>query len=264
MVRTFKALLFLVLALSLTANANAQLVTYNFTGTKTYGITAGIGNKIAGTVTLDVGALPDNYFDFTPDYGSGFQQDFYNGNFSIKGVTDTGLTAGTLPGGFTIFNEVDVPTYPYHQAYIAASYDDGYIYKHIEIYGNNYAATGDGIPGVPNPWNPQVFAFRRIYFQSYDYVNSIFEEGAFSLDTFTVQSTNIIVDGRDTGIPDFDYLGKTVTQHIADLAPGAKNHGAFVSGVAKLTNDLTKAGLLTGNQKGIIQSYAGQSSIGKK
>ncbi len=73
----------------------------------------------------------------------------------------------------------------------------------------------------------------------------------------------IIIDGIDTGINDFQYQGKLVSQHLADCA-AAKNHGDYVSRVAKLTNALKKAGLLTGNQKGIIMDAAAKSSYGKK
>ena len=45
------------------------------------------------------------------------------------------------------------------------------------------------------------------------------------------------------------------------MAAGAKNHGAFVSGVAHLLNSLKKAGIITGKDKGIIQSAAARSSI---
>ena len=50
--------------------------------------------------------------------------------------------------------------------------------------------------------------------------------------------------------------GCTTSDLIAQLADGAKNHGQFVSGVAHLTNDLKGAGLITGAEKGAIQSAA--------
>jgi hypothetical protein len=43
---------------------------------------------------------------------------------------------------------------------------------------------------------------------------------------------------------------------IAGLRAGARNHGGFVSGVAHLTNQWMKAGLITGQQKAAIQSAA--------
>jgi hypothetical protein len=39
------------------------------------------------------------------------------------------------------------------------------------------------------------------------------------------------------------------------------NHGQFVSCVSHMTNDLKKAGTITGQQKGAIQSCAAQADI---
>jgi hypothetical protein len=53
---------------------------------------------------------------------------------------------------------------------------------------------------------------------------------------------------------------------IDQLCPCAsswKNHGAYVSCVAHATNDFVAAGLLTGAEKGVIQSAAGASDCGK-
>jgi hypothetical protein len=41
----------------------------------------------------------------------------------------------------------------------------------------------------------------------------------------------------------------------------ARNHGDFVNEVVKLTNEWKKAGLITGAQKGAIQSCAASASI---
>ena len=40
---------------------------------------------------------------------------------------------------------------------------------------------------------------------------------------------------------------------------GASNHGTFVSGVAHLTNDWAQSGLITGQEKGKVQSAAAKS-----
>ncbi len=50
---------------------------------------------------------------------------------------------------------------------------------------------------------------------------------------------------------------------LACLESHYKNHGAFVSCIAHLTNDMMKVGIITGKQKGVIQSIAAQSDIGK-
>lgn len=50
---------------------------------------------------------------------------------------------------------------------------------------------------------------------------------------------------------------------LACLESNYNNHGAFVSCIAHLTNDMMKAGIITGKQKGVIQNIAGKSDIGK-
>ena len=74
----------------------------------------------------------------------------------------------------------------------------------------------------------------------------------------------VIIDGCDTGVPnvvvDEDSLC-TISDLMADCAAQATNHGDFVSCVAALTNSLKKAGVITGAQKGLIQSCAAQAEI---
>ena len=58
--------------------------------------------------------------------------------------------------------------------------------------------------------------------------------------------------------------GCSLSDVVMECADGAKNHGKFVSCVAHLTNDLKKAKVISGKQKGKIQSCAAHSDIGKK
>jgi len=78
-------------------------------------------------------------------------------------------------------------------------------------------------------------------------------------------SPTVVIDGCDSGVPNsFNILGTngcTISDLIGQIADGASNHGQFVSGVSGLTNQLKKAGVITGRQKGAIQSCAGQSNI---
>ena len=77
-------------------------------------------------------------------------------------------------------------------------------------------------------------------------------------------STNatVIIDGCDSGAPNTVFsTGCRISDQINDCAVGAANHGGFVSCVAHLTNDLKQAGIITGAQKGAIQSCAGQANI---
>jgi hypothetical protein len=71
----------------------------------------------------------------------------------------------------------------------------------------------------------------------------------------------IVVDGLDTGIKDREWGDQLVSEYISECAVNAKNHGAFVSCVAKLTNELRKSELITNKEKEIIQNVAAQAKI---
>lgn len=73
---------------------------------------------------------------------------------------------------------------------------------------------------------------------------------------------NVTIDGCDTGVPSgLSPDGSTISDWIYEIAAGAKNHGKFVSGVAKLKNALRKDSVLTSEQAEAIQSCAAQSSL---
>jgi len=75
----------------------------------------------------------------------------------------------------------------------------------------------------------------------------------------------VVIDGCDSGVANTQFTdGCTISDQIGVCEEGAKNHGKFVSCVAKKTNALKKAKVISGNQKGQIQSCAAQSDIGKK
>jgi hypothetical protein len=72
----------------------------------------------------------------------------------------------------------------------------------------------------------------------------------------------VVIDGCDTAVPDTLFAsGSTISDLIARCAEGASNHGKFVSCVSHLTNELQKDGIITGQQKGAIQSCAAQAKI---
>lgn len=66
----------------------------------------------------------------------------------------------------------------------------------------------------------------------------------------------------DTGVQNVVFPnGSTISDMIYDIAGKAKNHGGFVSEVAKLKNQLRKQGVLTPKQAEAIQSCAGQARL---
>ena len=73
-------------------------------------------------------------------------------------------------------------------------------------------------------------------------------------------SPTIIIGGIDTGVPNTLFAnGCTMADILAQLAADhTNNHGDYVSAVAALTNQWVLDGLITGRQKGAIQSAAAQ------
>jgi hypothetical protein len=77
-----------------------------------------------------------------------------------------------------------------------------------------------------------------------------------------ILSATVVIDGCNSGIPNTLFAtGWTIADLVAACAEGASNHGHFVCCVAHLTNDLKKAGTITGQQKSAIQSCAAQADI---
>ena len=70
----------------------------------------------------------------------------------------------------------------------------------------------------------------------------------------------IVIDGCDTGVVDALYGDDRISELIEDIYFEAKNHGQFVRGVALLTKELMKEGIITGEEKGKIQSCAAQAN----
>ena len=70
----------------------------------------------------------------------------------------------------------------------------------------------------------------------------------------------ITIKGCATGVQNIVFPnGSTMSDLIAQCAVGAKNHGAFVSCVANLTNNWKAQGLISGKEKVAIQSCAAKA-----
>ncbi len=75
------------------------------------------------------------------------------------------------------------------------------------------------------------------------------------------RDATVIIDGCDSGVPNTTFpTGCRISDQVNDCTVGAKNHGAFVSCVANLTNTLKANGTISGSQKGAIQSCAAHAS----
>ena len=72
----------------------------------------------------------------------------------------------------------------------------------------------------------------------------------------------VVIDGCDSGVANpLSADGCTISDHIAQCAAGAGNHGGFVSCVTHYTNTLKKNGTISGADKGAIQTCASGASI---
>jgi hypothetical protein len=78
----------------------------------------------------------------------------------------------------------------------------------------------------------------------------------------SILTPTIIIGGYDSGVPNTLFgTGCTMSDLIAQIAATSANHDEFVSRVSDLTNSWVEAGLITGKQKGKIQSAAGRSRL---
>lgn len=65
----------------------------------------------------------------------------------------------------------------------------------------------------------------------------------------------------DVQLPNGAMLSDQARVWYRGCAAGARNHGQFVSCIAKTTNAAVKSGLLTGAQKGAVQACAAQANV---
>jgi hypothetical protein len=73
--------------------------------------------------------------------------------------------------------------------------------------------------------------------------------------------TTVVIDGCDSGVPNVAVSGNTVAGLLSACAASPGNHGQYVSCIASVTNGLVSSGILTGRQKGKIQSCAARARI---
>lgn len=238
----------------------AQIVEYEFTGTRFSG-PGRFGTTVYGVITLDVGAAPNVLFDLSylcPSGGSAEQGLWHDGGFTINGITDTGIVAGTLLGGQTTFVDLDAPCSTLGETYIhsRSTVAGGLV---VIALDTEVRATGfgDGFASVPNPWDPFASTYRVIQIVDNNQI------AKFRLDSFTIIPSTIIIDGCDTGVEDFDFHGDSASSLIDACAVGARNHGQYVRCVAKLTTEFQRAGLISDGEKDAIMDCAAASSIGK-
>lgn len=70
-----------------------------------------------------------------------------------------------------------------------------------------------------------------------------------------------MIDGCDTGVADKVHNDQLISSLIDGCADDVKNHGQYVKCVTNLTNYLKKANVISGKEKGAIQSCGAQADI---
>ena len=75
------------------------------------------------------------------------------------------------------------------------------------------------------------------------------------------KSLTLVIDGQDTGVLDFEYGKKFVSERLEEIAAKARNHGQYVRWVAWLTRRLHKAGKLDREQMKAIRKAAAHANI---
>lgn len=118
-------------------------------------------------------------------------------------------------------------------------------------------------PGEPNDFYGQGSESSLMYWGGTQWNDQY--DGGSSDYVVEYEPLTIQIDGCDTGVLDVLFSDESGVYSISDLiaacAAEASNHGDFVSCVAHLTNSLKEAGILTGKEKGAIQSCAAQADI---
>jgi len=74
-------------------------------------------------------------------------------------------------------------------------------------------------------------------------------------------TSTIVIGECDTGVVDRLHEGKLISEWIDDCAADVKSHGQFVRCISDLTNELKKAGIISGKEKGAIQSLAAKAKL---
>ena len=231
----------------------------------------GLGNTVrrltidgAGNLTDTLESLslpnPNNVF-CSPDAASGVG--ITRGTNQIRSFLIPGLAPAdtrTLTGGFGISGDIS----PANDRVFARTTSGAKIdvYGYISASG---ALTPTPIYSVGTSNTPTFYGMDQLAVHP-DGSKFYVSKGSGAVDVYDSAFgnllTTIVGPANATGVC-FANQQSCETKHAAlfNQCLPAKNHGQFVSCVAKLTNSLKKQGLITGAEKGEIQSCAAQADL---
>ncbi len=130
-----------------------------------------------------------------------------------------------------------------------------------DIDGDGVANAGDNCPQQPNVDQSNVDGDTFGDVCDTDIDGDGKPNGSDSCPASNLMST-VVVGYCNSGVPNsLLSSGCTVSDQTGACAANATNHGGFVSCVAQLLQTLKNAGVITGAQKGAIQSCAAQANI---
>lgn len=265
------SLLSLMLGLMVANSASAQTVQFEFTAQREFGFGDEIGESLSGILTIDYGAQPDIIFP-APQF-CGEEATWNTGQFTVDIITDSGYSSGTTnDGGSLTATSID------HPCRTATSSNSLHAIENVSMENGGIRVTrfetvdrrepGDGVADWfdfdPTGDFSAQDEFSIVFVTSQNFQTGEFSSWFFRVDSLRPIVTNIVIDGADTGIADFEHDGSLVSEQIQQFAETAKNHGKFVSSIAKFTNNLRKAGLISKAERNLLVSIAAASSIGKK
>jgi len=180
----------------------------------------------------------------------GFGEVAIDGDRLIIGATET----NTGPGSAYIFERNAMGVW--EEVQIIGPGDEG------GLFGSSVSLNGDrAIVGTPRD------ELGTDEFKGSAYIFELDSDGDGVVDDLdecsdSDLSETVVIDGCDSGVENILVEdGCTISDLIAELGEGAKNHGKFVSGVSKLLNQLKKAGIISGKDKGAVQSCAAMADI---
>jgi len=79
-------------------------------------------------------------------------------------------------------------------------------------------------------------------------------------EAFSDKRATVLVGTSKTGVPNYAFSnGCTMADLVGQAKASSTNHGGYVSGVAALSNDWVGQGLMSGAQKGAVQSAAARN-----
>lgn len=204
-----------------------------------FGVTHGGGAPGSNTVTNTTHPVADGPFGTVTNYTQYFVIGYYSdlGSDAIeigenaRGTSLAVIEPGQLgagSGAVVLIADVDVMS----NAGAGSVVNKKLIQNIFAWIANSKDSDGDGVPDVDD-----------------ECPNSIL-------------TATVVIDGCDSGVTNtlFDD-GCTMADLLAECAEDAKNHGQYVSCVAKLTNGWKKDGDITGKQKGAIQSCAAKAEL---